>query len=462
MRLSSIDKTQRGGSSGTTQLMERKHSAKQGKLDKFILLQVAWCTFPALILMRMGQLRASGIWCFFFLLIFLLVYVLRRNSPAFVALTVATLPALLYTRAFFLHNSVLVLLCSGLILWFVHSPREGLGLWNNRIFRWFFIAGTVYWSISIALTGQYYANIRVMEMLGSVGSIYLLARHPRYLASALAGLGVSIFSVSIGIMGLGERLGVVYIEGNKLGNPISFGLPIVLVLLMTIADNGKWLLLKHSTIGRYFLIAMCGVFLLLSTSRGSWLVAFVGIAVIFFYQSKQRGKILGALLLVVCVLLGVLQTESGEKAFVWYEKLFDPDRDLSQQTTGRSEMWVLFPKVLKDYPLWGVGPGLGPEAYAEYSLRERGAIYHQGSEMAWHALYLQIGVEAGMIGLAILFGFLGRLFFNCIRYRQITRNSIPLMGILCFMTIGLSVPALEGISGLFLGIAFLGTMPLKK
>lgn len=449
-------------SSGTIQLLNRPISAKPGKLDKFLLLQVAFCTFPALLLVRFGHLRAGSIWCFVFLLTFLALYVLRRNIPAFVALTVSTLPALSYTREFFFYNSVVFLLGLGLVFWVTHSPKEGFKLWDNHLIRWFFIAGILYWVVSVILTGQYSANLRVMEMVCAAGSIYLLALYPRYLASALFGLGLSVFSIAMGMIGLGDRLGMADIGGESMGNPISFGVPTALVLLLAMADNGKWLFLQNSKIIRNGLIAMCGIFLLLSTSRGSWVVAFVGIVVAVFYQSQQRRKIFVALLIMGCVLAGVLQTKSGEKAFVWFERATDSERTLSQKTTGRFEMWALFPKVLEDSPIWGVGPGRGPKAYADYSWVDNSVTFAKGKEMLWHSIYLQVGVETGLIGLTILAIFFGRLLFKTVIYRKLTGLVIPLIGIVGYLTIGLSVPALDGNSGIYLGLAFLGTRSQQR
>ncbi|GJL59408.1 MAG: hypothetical protein NPIRA03_22650 [Nitrospirales bacterium] len=378
------------------------------------------------------------------------------------ALLIATLPALSYARGYFFYNSIVALLGLGLGLWYLRSPKEWLILWANQLFRWFFIMGTVYWFISLILTGQYHANLRAMEMVFTVSSIYLLAQYPKYLATALAGLGISVFSVAIGMIGQGDRLGMADIDGEHVGNAITFGLPVALVLLLAIADNGKWLFLQNSKIVRNGLIAMCGIFLLLSTSRGSWLVALVGIGVAIFYQSQQRRKIFFALFLMGCVLVGVMQTQSGEKVYEHFEKLFDSERTLVQKSTGRYEMWLLFPEVLKDSPIWGVGPGLGKEAYAHYSWVDREVTYRQGHEVAWHALYLQVGVETGLIGLTVLGIFLIKLIFRTLLYRKMTKQVIPLVGILGFMTIGITVPGIDGISGLFLGLAFLGIMPLQR
>lgn len=462
MKSSTIGVDKPIGRDGARPLLKKYAPLQVRKLHKIILAQVAWCTMPALIFVRMGQLRAGSIWCFSFLLIFLFIYALKRNIPAFLALTVASLPALSYTRGFFFHNSVVFLFGIGIIFWLIHAPKEGLKLWENHLIRWFFLIGMVYWMFAVLITRQYHANLNVMEMLCSAGSIFLLTRYPRYLATGIAGVGISIVSVAVGMMGLGARMGMANIEGINLGNPIVFGLSVVLVLLLIIADNGKWLFLENSKKIKNGLIVMCGILLLLSTSRGSMLVVFVGVIVTVFYQSQQRRKVLLALLLMGGVFLGVLQTERGEQASLWFEKVFDSEQDLSQKTTGRYEMWLLFPEILEDYPLWGVGPGLGKEAYAHYSLIYPEVTYHKGDEMAWHSLYLQVGVETGMIGLGMLAILLIKLTFKTLSYRKWTGQVVPLIGIVGFVTIGVSVSGFDGISGLFLGFAFSGTILPKR
>lgn len=446
-----------GKKSRSNPLQVKHDSAKPGRLDKYFLAQVAWVTFPALILVRMGEFMVGSLWCFLFLLAFLARYALIGNMPAFVALTVASLPALTYMRIFFFYNSIGALLGLGLALWFLRSPKECVRLWENSIFRLFFMTGTVYWLLSVLLTRKYYANFGVMEMVCSVGSIYLLGRHPKYLGAALMGLSVSIISVAIGMIGKGDRLGMAEIDGMSIGNPIFFGLPTALVLLLTMADNGKWMFLQHSKIVKNFIIAICGVFLLLSTSRSSWLVVLVGVMVIIFFQSQHRRKVFVGMFFAGCLLTGVLQTESGEKVLSFFEMATDAERTWSEKTTGRAQQWQLFPKVLADSPIWGVGPGRGPETWANYSWVDEEVTLRQGKNLAWHSIYLQIGVETGLLGLTILTGFLMKLTLHGFVYCRMTKDIVPLLAILCFMAMGVFGHMLESLSGLFLGLAFLGT-----
>lgn len=108
MHSSTIDNAQGVGSSGTKPFLKKQIPIKPDKLDKFLLAQVAWCTVPALLFVRIGLLEVGSFWSFTFLGAFLARYALKGNMPAFVALTVASLPAFSYTREIFFYNSVLL------------------------------------------------------------------------------------------------------------------------------------------------------------------------------------------------------------------------------------------------------------------------------------------------------------------------------------------------------------------
>lgn len=444
-----------------TQMLKTPNATMPAKLDKFLFAQVAWCTIPALILVRMGEFIVGSLWCFMFLLVFTGRYMLKGNAPAAMALIVASMPALFFTRTFFFHNSTVFFLGLGLASWYIHAPTECGKLWGNPIIRLFFITGAVYWGISVLLTRHYAANLIVMEMLCSAGGIYLLARHPKYLATALGGWVISLVAIGIGVIGKGQRMGAASIDGEGVGSNIFIGFPAALGLLLIIADNGKLLLLQDSKIMKNVMIVICGTILLFSTSRTSWIVALLGILVIIFFQSKYRRKIFVGIFLAGCVLGGVLQTESGEKITQYFEMAFDSDRTMRQKTTGRADMWVLFPKVLADYPL-GVGPGFSRQAYAQYSWVDPEVTFRAGREMAWHAIYMHVGVEIGLVGLTLLVGLLGMLLLRVFLYRKATGNFVPLLGMLGFLITSMSYVGMDALTGFYLGLAFLGTVIPSK
>jgi len=51
---------------------------------------------------------------------------------------------------------------------------------------------------------------------------------------------------------------------------------------------------------------------------------------------------------------------------------------------------------------------------------------------------------------------LGTLWWKGVKHWKTTHDVVPLVGTVCFMTIAVSVSGMDAISGVFLGIAFLG------
>jgi O-antigen ligase len=71
-------------------------------------------------------------------------------------------------------------------------------------------------------------------------------------------------------------------------------------------------------------------------------------------------------------------------------------------------------------------------------------------------VYLQLLVETGSLGFLIFAGILITIGIRALHHRRVTSEVIPLVAVVCYLTIGLSVSALDGISGVFLGLALLG------
>lgn len=106
-----------------------------------------------------------------------------------------------------------------------------------------------------------------------------------------------------------------------------------------------------------------------------------------------------------------------------------------------------------DSPLWGFGPGSGRLIYSQYAY----TAAEEGWELdkkhiVWHSLYLHVGAETGAIGLAALaFILLPPLSQGFTRARQHGELTL-FLGVIGFMTIGLSVSAMGMNSGIFLGL----------
>jgi O-antigen ligase len=287
--------------------------------------------------------------------------------------------------------------------------------------------------------------LRILELALSAASIVLLARYRSYLATALVGIGISTIAVGAGLSPYGDRLGMAEIGEESLGNPISLGLPAALILILAVAYKGHWLLTETRPVARMALSMGVAATLLLSTSRGSWLVCIIGLLVLFA-GSRRRGSIV--LGLAPIAIGGMLALASGRGTFVldYLDKAISPDRSMAQRTTGRYRQWEAMPQILERSPLVGFGPGSGLETNQRFT----------GSRKAWHSLYLQVAVETGVIGIVLLVLLLGSLWWKAVRHWKTTHDVIPLVATFCFMTIAVSVSGMDAISGVFLGIAFLG------
>lgn len=445
-------------SSTFTKETELKAKEISAQLIWPILIKIMICVVPAMGLVGMGKLFAGGKVFFAFLLLFLAYYMVSGKPLSFFALSISVLPVLAFLREGLFYNSVIAILGMGLALRLFISPQKFFQLWNNLPLRWLLIVGILYWAGAFILTGSYSSGLKILELGFSAGIVYLLAEQRKYLSTALVGAGISLFAIGLALLGYGApRLVQAEIEGVTFGNPISFGIPAAFILLYSIVDDGKWLFLQNSAFSRRLVGGTAFIFLLLSTSRGSWAVACVGVFImLLFSKIRMKMRILMSLMFMCVFLFSLLLTEKGATINKWFDKATDSERSLAEKTTGRFDMWILFPKVLKDSPILGFGPGSGPKVYATYSISDPNVHFKPGVELAWHSLYLHVGVETGLIGLILLTGFLATLMSKGLVHRRVTGEVGPLLGLLCFMTIGLSVSAFDPLSGLFLGMALLG------
>jgi O-antigen ligase len=104
------------------------------------------------------------------------------------------------------------------------------------------------------------------------------------------------------------------------------------------------------------------------------------------------------------------------------------------------------PAVLHESLLWGYGPGLGYEVSRRFTKEGK----------PWHSLYLLVGAETGVPGMMALLVLLGMLAVRGVRHLRASGEIVPLMALLSFAFIGVSVSGIDAISGVFLGYAFGG------
>ena len=174
---------------------------------------------------------------------------------------------------------------------------------------------------------------------------------------------------------------------------------------------------------------------------------------------RREVRVDWAILAQTFVTIILLNVDRGACIAKTFERIFSSKVTLNQRTSGRYNQWELFPTVVIDSPVWGFGPGSGQSVYARYALLAEREGWLMGSKkgIVWHSLYLHLAVETGAIGIiALAFIVVPPLFRGFTRARSLGETT-PLLGILGFLVIGLSVTGMDGHSGLFLGLGFLGS-----
>jgi len=185
--------------------------------------------------------------------------------------------------------------------------------------------------------------------------------------------------------------------------------------------------------------------LVLSGSRGSWVTTTVCLTLVFAFSKASRKAMLGMIAIGCLATLLVLSTGRGEIITNVFDKTVDSNRTLVNRTSGRSAQWEAIPLLFPLSPVWGYGPG---------SAKDVDYIY-TGRHLLFHSLYLDVIVETGLLGCIPLLCVLGLLVRRAVLHLRRFGEVTPLVGVVAFMLIGISVTAFDVISGIFLGLAFM-------
>ena len=413
--------------------------------DWWVLSEIALCAIPSLAGLAAGKPDLGAVFYYVALLGILLRHAMLRDPLRFLAVLVGTIPPMMIFRDHFYYNSPQLFFFAGLVLLFETKRQSAIALWREPLVKALIIAMTCYWLLAFAITRSYASNLRALELAFSVAAICVLGRRRPLLCTALLGVAGSILLQGLALMRYGDRLGMAEMESGRVGNPISYGIPAALTFLLCIAHRGEWLLLRQHPVWRTLMTVFSATALLLSTSRGSWLVVLGGLVVIFITDRGQRKLLLGYASLVILTGLLLSHFSAGATFGSYLDKTFDPEQSWAKRTTGRAAQWSAFPSVIAASPVWGFGPGTGRDVAAIYA----------GRYLIWHSIYLQVGAETGLLGMSLLALFVFALFKHAMRQLRAKATVIPLLGALGYTLIGVSVPGLDAASGLFLGIGLL-------
>ncbi len=215
----------------------------------------------------------------------------------------------------------------------------------------------------------------------------------------IASVGVSIYGIYQNFFGtttaawldsdmfseIGNRVVSTFENPNVLGQYLIIMLPFC---IMTFAGKAK------SVSERWFGLvssALLGVCLIFTWSRGAWLGALFGIAVMMLIFSRHTMKVFVAGLFCVPILPFVIP-DSILGRFTSIGNLGD------SSTQYRVNIWKGTLKMVEDFVIGGIGMGEAAfrKIYPYYSLEAIEAAPHS------HNLYLQVWVEAGIFAMIFL------------------------------------------------------------
>ena len=377
---------------------EQRQVLRSRNLDLSLLILFVVCGASCAYFLFIGKPQIAGTVFWVEVLAFMLLLMVQNKINEVVVLLIGISPLINYLRVFAFYNIVVLLFgTSFFFLLFRDSKLGKKHVVENPGLTFLFVYQLIYYILTYINTGDYWANLRGFELLFVAGLILILASsNLNLLKTALWGVLISVFAIGIGFSpheNYQNRLGMAILDGHSLGNPITLGLPVALVFLGLLMDQGFWFGLKSSRLRRLVLILITAILLALTTSRGSWLVVVGGLLSTLILNSRQRIKLLTYLGVIALVASFFLQTEQGKTVQYWYDRTVnsaDLDLDISQRSSGRSDQWIVGWYALSNSPLHmllGYGAGNGPKVYAMYSPLVTGIRYAIGNSQALHSLF---------------------------------------------------------------------------
>lgn len=390
-------------------------------------------------------------------------FALRGRVESLMAFLIGAAPFINLLRGALFYSGLPIVVVGVVLWWLVADQRRASGtLSRNYLAAALLGVAVLYYLVSFGMTGEFRTNLRVFELACTVVFVVALGQDPRRLRQALWGLLISSVIMGMGAyphVGLFQemRLGMVAGEQFEIGNPFSLGMPLAFGVLALGLDRGQWLGLAGKPAWRLTLLLPVVVLLALSTSRAGWLAATGGLAVGFYFASRQRLVLLAWYLMIAGVGWGLWHTPAAEPFKMGWDRTFGRGQDLNQASSSRLEQWAVFTKALtgsRATLLRGHGPGDERRIYMEYSYQTPTAR-REGAGMVFHALIMHVGVEFGLLGILPVVAWLGAVAFGSYSRGRQTGLFLPLASFTGYLLASLTVVCFDMVSGLFLGLGLM-------
>ena len=411
--------------------------------------------------MALGEFSTAGQAFWGLLALCILAGMATGRASEILCVVVALFPLINQLRGYGVFYSIVPIILLVVLAYFayVHRGRLSALIRSNGLLAALLVFCLLYYLASYINMKSYDANIRLLEFGLAVLCVYAIVGHHALTVSALQGMAVSGVAVSLALLPHLDpeigRLGIVLQDGHAFGNPITLGLPLAFTLLAAVADRGKWLGLENKPALRGLVILAVAAPLVLSGSRVSWMIAAVGVLVTVLFGGRRRWGVVGVVAAVALVVNLLLIGPYGDVLEKSIERTFSGERSAANRTSGRSDQWRVAEYVFtKSAPnmLLGYGPGRGIDIYERYSAGVPGVTYSAGSRAAWHAFFMQLAVELGLLG--FLPFFLGILIAiaRSLRWTRQTKLLFPIMSLLGYVVVIFTVSGADTLSASLLGM----------
>jgi O-antigen ligase len=325
--------------------------------------------------------------------------------------------------------AIAVAVVSGMMAWYtLPLPRPALSIGLERAFAAFIMAEL----LAFAFSTNRIESFIFLKRLLLIPVVYVVALHVRNekmyrTVMHLVVAGLSLYS----LLGLYTFVTTSSIRLRHIHNSMTAGgLTMMAVLLCTC------LLVHEKNRKRQLLYAAAalvnGIALLLTSTRSAWLGALVGLIIIFLLVDKRY-----LLSLPVIMAAFYIFTPSGIAYHVRH--LFDP---LWGTNVERLQMWSTGLKIIRDYPICGIGDVSTQAMFQRYAPPD--FTYLIGH---FHNNWVHIGVTLGIVGLLAFAYMMSAIFIRLLSTYKAFASSPGLMrgGTLA----GLAIFCAFHISGLF-------------
>lgn len=185
----------------------------------------------------------------------------------------------------------------------------------------------------------------------------------------------------------------------------TFADPNVLAFFLVVALAPAVALGTRGALVRRVVMLGCAVAIVLglifTLSRSGLIGAAVSLALLLTWAPFRRYALAGLAILVVVVALNFDAIQANPQVNVVKQRFSTLTSAQITRTNSRFEIWGKTPAMIADHPLLGVGAANYENASAGYGLLDVGALKYDHA----HNVFLTIGAELGLLGLALFIAF---------------------------------------------------------